>query len=62
MQGLDDTICPGSEYQLVGSVGDTMRWEPAELLDNPDIYNPTVSIMGTTRVHLHCLPGWLYGP
>ena len=47
--GMDDTICPGSEYQLVGSVGDTMRWEPASLTDNPDIYNPTVSILGTTE-------------
>ncbi len=47
--GMDDTICPGSEYQLIGSVGDTMRWEPASLIDNPDIYNPTVSILSTTE-------------
>jgi gliding motility-associated-like protein len=47
--GMDDTICPGSEYQLIGSVGDSMHWEPANLTDDPDIYNPTVSIMSATE-------------
>jgi gliding motility-associated-like protein len=47
--GMDDTICPGSEYQLIGSVGDTMRWEPAAFTDNPDIYNPTVNIQSATE-------------
>jgi hypothetical protein len=26
--GIDDTICPASEYQLIGSVGDSVHWEP----------------------------------
>jgi gliding motility-associated-like protein len=47
--GMDDTICPGSEYQLIGSVGDSMRWEPASLVDNPVIYNPTVNISSKTE-------------
>jgi gliding motility-associated-like protein len=47
--GMDDTICPGSQYQLIGSVGDSMHWEPASLTDNPDIYNPTVNILAATE-------------
>ncbi len=47
--GMDDTICPGSEYQLIGSVGDSMHWEPASLTDDPDIYNPTVNILAATE-------------
>jgi len=46
--GEDDIICPGAEYQLVGSVGDSVRWEPAQLLDDPEITNPTASVSTTT--------------
>jgi gliding motility-associated-like protein len=46
--GQDDTICPGTEYQLLGNVGDSVRWEPAALTSNPDIPNPTVNILTTT--------------
>jgi gliding motility-associated-like protein len=42
--GEDDIICPGAEYQLIGSVGDSVRWEPAQLLDNPEITNPTATV------------------
>ncbi len=47
--GMNDTICPGSEYQLIGSVGDSMRWEPASFTDDPEIYNPTVHILAETE-------------
>jgi len=46
--GIDDTICPGSEYQLIGNIGDSVHWEPALVTDDPDIFNPTISIMTAT--------------
>ena len=46
--GENDTICPGAEYQLIGSVGDSVSWEPAQLLDNPKITNPTATITTKT--------------
>jgi gliding motility-associated-like protein len=46
--GMDDTICPGSEYQLMGNAADSVHWEPAALTDNPDIFNPTVTVMTST--------------
>ncbi len=42
--GEDATVCPASEYPLVGSIGDSVRWEPAELLDNPRITDPMATI------------------
>ncbi len=42
--GENDTICPGSEYQLIGSVGDSVHWESDAPIDNPDIYNPTTTV------------------
>jgi len=43
--GMDDTICPGSDYVLIGTVGDSVHWEPASLVSNPDTANPTISIL-----------------
>ncbi len=48
--GENDTICPGTEYQFFGSpVADSVRWEPANLLDDPTLINPVANIETTTR-------------
>jgi gliding motility-associated-like protein len=47
--GENDTICPGTEYQLVGSTAaDSVRWDPAVFLDNNKIYNPMADISAKT--------------
>jgi gliding motility-associated-like protein len=47
--GENDTICPGTEYQLIGSTGaDSVRWDPAVFLDNNKIYNPVADISAKT--------------
>jgi len=47
--GLDDTICPGAEYQLIGSAADSMYWEPEEWLSDPDIQDPFANILTSTE-------------
>ena len=40
--GPDTAICVGKSVQLRGSGGAAYSWSPAQYLDNPAIYNPTV--------------------
>jgi len=47
--GEDDMICAGSEYQLFGSLGDSVKWEPSAYMDNNKIPEPTVNIDSRTE-------------
>ena len=42
------TICPGDSYQLEAYGGSTYSWSPANVLDNPNIAEPTATISSTT--------------
>ncbi|MBN1157912.1 MAG: gliding motility-associated C-terminal domain-containing protein, partial [Bacteroidales bacterium] len=46
--GEDDFICQGTEYQLFGSAGDSVRWQPEAFVDNPRSSNPFASIQEGT--------------
>ena len=41
-------ICPGDDYQLEASGGNTYEWSPTSFLDDPNIPNPTATIDTTT--------------
>ena len=41
-------ICPGSSYELEAFGGAFYEWEPANLLDNPNIANPIATVNETT--------------
>jgi gliding motility-associated-like protein len=41
-------ICPGTPYQLEAFGGTVYHWSPAAFLDNPNIFNPTATILETT--------------
>lgn len=41
-------ICPGESYQLNATGGSVYNWEPAQLLDDPTIANPTATLFQTT--------------
>lgn len=42
------TICKGDSYQLEATGGLTYVWTPANVLDNPNIANPTATVFQTT--------------
>jgi gliding motility-associated-like protein len=42
------TICPGDSYQLDAYGGTSYSWSPANVLNNPNIANPTATINTTT--------------
>jgi gliding motility-associated-like protein len=47
--GEDDTICPGTEYQLFGSpIADSVKWEPANLLDDNTLISPIATVQTRT--------------
>jgi len=48
--GEDDTICPGAEYELIGSLGDSVLWEPSEIFDDPHITNPKINVLTSTPI------------
>jgi gliding motility-associated-like protein len=49
LNGFEDVvICPGGEYQLELSGGETYSWSPVEGLSNPNIANPIASPAETT--------------
>ncbi len=41
-------ICPGGSYQFDAYGGSTYSWSPANLLNNPNVSNPTATIQTTT--------------
>jgi gliding motility-associated-like protein len=47
--GEDDIVCPGAEYQLFGSAGDSVRWSPAGYLDDPTVTDPMATIQEQTE-------------
>ncbi|MBN2482039.1 MAG: gliding motility-associated C-terminal domain-containing protein, partial [Bacteroidales bacterium] len=46
--GEDDVICQGTGYQLFGSSGDSVRWQPEAYVDDPEITNPFINITEST--------------
>lgn len=48
--GPDRTICYGIVTQLTGTGGSIPQWEPAGLVSDPNIYNPTIQLFADTTV------------
>ncbi len=42
------SICIGDSYQLEAYGGNSYLWSPANVLDNPNIANPTATLLATT--------------
>lgn len=42
-------ICPGDSYQFEAFGGSNYVWSPADVLDNPNVFNPTATILETTE-------------
>lgn len=50
--GADDFLCFGNTYQLSGQNGISFSWEPANLVSNPTIANPTTRPDSSTTFYL----------
>ncbi|CAN5451924.1 hypothetical protein BH09BAC1_BH09BAC1_25790 [soil metagenome] len=50
--GRDTFLCLGDTYQLQGANGISFHWEPAGLVSNPDIADPTTSPDSSTTFYL----------
>jgi gliding motility-associated-like protein len=46
--GPDITVCNNSTVQLNGTGGTTYLWTPGTVLNNPNIFNPTLTVADTT--------------
>jgi gliding motility-associated-like protein len=53
--GDDDYSCLGSTFQLSGSGGVSFSWQPANVLNNSNLQNPTATISDTTSFILTSL-------
>jgi gliding motility-associated-like protein len=45
-------ICPGESFQFEAFGGANYSWTPANLLDNPNVFNPTATIYSTTTFNV----------
>jgi len=45
-------ICPGDSFQFEAFGGANYSWTPANLLDNPNVFNPTATINTTTTFNV----------
>lgn len=45
-------ICPGDSFQFEAFGGANYSWSPANLLDNPNVYNPTATVSATTTFNV----------
>lgn len=45
-------ICPGESFQFEAFGGANYSWTPANLLDNPNVFNPTATIYTTTTFNV----------
>ncbi len=58
--GRDTAVCPGMTVRLQGSGGQSYRWEPASLLDDPAVADPVAAPVETTDFILTVTSGVCY--
>jgi len=47
---VEDTVCPGTEIELVATGGNTYLWSPAGLFNNPALQSPTGTLYNDTSI------------